>query len=71
VQEFVQAQAAHLSSALEALAAAAPRLAAADAASLERQAQQLGRQLLALEGFVQLNEAGFVKIVKKHDKVSK
>jgi SPX domain protein involved in polyphosphate accumulation len=33
------------------------------------EANELGRRLLALEGYMQLNQTGFVKICKKHDKV--
>jgi hypothetical protein len=69
VRDFVQDTAASLAVSLQALAASAPALAAQDAAALEQQANALGQQLLALEGFVHLNEAGFVKIVRKHDRV--
>ncbi|WIA35665.1 hypothetical protein OEZ86_004076 [Tetradesmus obliquus] len=68
VRDFIHAHAAVLSASLEALAAAAPQLAQQDWRQLEAQAQQLGQQLLALEQFIHLNQTGFVKIVKKHDK---
>lgn len=70
MHDFVAAEAARLSAALDALVPSAPQLAARDPGALEARASRLGRALLALEGFVQLNQMGFVKIVKKHDKVS-
>lgn len=69
VREFVVSHGAALQAELTALAAAAPQLSQQDCQQLEQQANELGRQLLALEAYVQLNQAGFVKIVKKHDKV--
>jgi SPX domain protein involved in polyphosphate accumulation len=69
VRDFILSHAASLAAALEALAAAAPQLAQQDWRQLELQAQAMGQQLLALEQFIHLNQTGFVKIVKKHDKV--
>jgi SPX domain protein involved in polyphosphate accumulation len=69
VRDFIYAHAASLSTSLEALAAAAPHLAQQNWQQLESQAQQLGQQLLALEQYIHLNQTGFVKIIKKHDKV--
>jgi SPX domain protein involved in polyphosphate accumulation len=69
VRDFIQAQGSSLQADLQALAAAAPHLALQDSQQLEWQANELGRQLLALETYMQLNQTGFVKICKKHDKV--
>lgn len=69
VRDFIVSHGAALQAELTALAAAAPQLSQQDCQQLEQQANELGRQLLALEAYVQLNQAGFVKIVKKHDKV--
>lgn len=65
----MRSQSGQLQAELQALAAAAPQLSLSNCQQLEAQVHTLGRQLLALEGFMQLNETGFVKIVKKHDKV--
>lgn len=70
VRDFISAHGSSLQAELQALAAAAPQLSLQDCQQLEQQANQLGRQLLALEAYMQLNQAGFVKICKKHDKVS-
>lgn len=70
VRDFITAHGASLQSELQTLAAAAPQLSLQDCQQLEQQANQLGRQLLALEAYMQLNQAGFVKICKKHDKVN-
>lgn len=69
VHDFIVARAASLAAALESLAAAAPQLAVNNPKTLEEEVQRLGRQLLALEQFANINQTGFVKIVKKHDKV--
>jgi hypothetical protein len=69
VRDFILSHAATLAAALEALAAAAPQLAQQDWRQLESRAQAMGQQLLSLEQFIHLNQTGFVKIVKKHDKV--
>jgi hypothetical protein len=70
VRDFITAQGSSLQDELRVLAAAAPQLSLQDCQQLEQQANELGRQLLALEAYMQLNQAGFVKICKKHDKVS-
>jgi SPX domain protein involved in polyphosphate accumulation len=70
VRDFITAQGSSLQDELRMLAAAAPELSLQDCQQLEQQANELGRQLLALEAYMQLNQAGFVKICKKHDKVS-
>lgn len=69
VRDFITSQGSSLQAELQSLAAAAPQLSQQDCQRLERQANELGRQLLALESYIQLNQAGFVKISKKHDKV--
>lgn len=71
VRDFISAQGSSLQAELQALAAAAPQLSLQDCRQLEQQAHELGRQLLALEAYMQLNQTGFVKICKKHDKVSR
>lgn len=68
MHSFVSQRTAELSAELDVLVAESPALALHDLQSLQARAAALGQQLLALERFVQLNEAGFVKIVKKHDK---
>lgn len=65
----MRSEASSLTAELQDLAAAAPQLAQQDYGKLKQRAQELGQELLCLESFVQVNQAGFVKIVKKHDKV--
>eukprot|EP00879_Flechtneria_rotunda_P015824 GHRR01016547.1.p1 GENE.GHRR01016547.1~~GHRR01016547.1.p1 ORF type:complete len:606 (+),score=265.08 GHRR01016547.1:635-2452(+) len=69
VHDFIHERASALIAALQSVAAAAPQMAFQDWQGLEQRARDLGKQLLALEGFMQLNQAGFVEIVKTHDKL--
>jgi len=70
VAAFTEREADLLRASLQQLLADAAALARARPALLKSEARRLGDEVLELERFVQLNQAGFVKIIKKHDKTN-
>lgn len=70
VATFTERTAEDLRAQLSDLKSRSLQLRISDPVALRSEARRLGDDVLQLERFVQLNQAAFVKIIKKHDKLN-